>query len=80
MTIAFFFHVGYLVAWDDYGIAVGWGVPKQPVQHGGKRYRFYTEATFPWWVQPSKVRHLFEIERLRRKQARYEKKMSRTHG
>lgn len=80
MTIAFFFHVGYLIAWDDYGLAVGWGAPKRLVPPGGSRYAFYTEAVFPWWVQPAKIRRFFWMERLRRKQARYEKKMSRTNG
>ena len=74
MTITFFFHLGYLIAWDDYGVAFGWGMPKQRIKPGASRYRFYREAAFPWWVQPGKVRQRLFVAGIRRKQARHEKK------
>ncbi len=74
MSIALYIHIGYLVAWDDYGWAIGWGVPKQPRRRGESPYRVYRERRFPWWSQPARIKQALWMASLRRKQQKADRR------
>jgi hypothetical protein len=75
MTIALYLHIGYLINVDAWGFAAGWGVP--PIGRRGPgmpRYKHNLQIQFPWWAQPGAVQTWLFVEKLKRKQARAERR------
>ena len=66
MTISLYLHIGYLITTDDYGVSWGWGVAPVP-RSGGKIYLHSGSVSFPWWVQPGKVKSFVTVQRMKRR-------------